>query len=101
MSQKTIQTTTPQRSGKHALDEFLPERVFDLGFGGNGDRDISLMELLSPNEVRLDSIEHVHHPATVTAPSVQLWPMLAAGCVALGVSLLVLTMFAKYLNAVV
>jgi hypothetical protein len=98
MSQRTIQITTPQRSGKQALDEFLPERLFDLGVRGDGERDRSIMELLSPNDVRLDPIEHVDHPATVTAPSVPLWPMLAAGLVALGVSLLVLTMFAKYLT---
>jgi hypothetical protein len=109
MSQKTIQTTSPSRA--HALDDFLPERAFNLG--GDGERAISIMELLSPNDVRLDPIEQVHHPASATAPvgasvgtsvgtsAVQVWPMLAAGFVALGVTLLVLTMFAKYLDRVV
>jgi hypothetical protein len=100
MSQTPIRTTTPQRSEKDPLEEFLPERVFDLGFGDNGERDRSAMDLLLPNEVRLDSIDHLHRPATAKAP-VQLWPMLAAGFVALGVTLLVLTMFAKYLHAIV
>ena len=99
MSQRTSQTSTPRRA--NALDEFLPERVFDLGVRGDGERDISIVDLLSPNDVRLDPIEHVHHPATVAAPSVQLWPMLAAGFVALGVTLLVLTIFAEYLDRVV
>ncbi len=99
MSQRTIQTSTPSRA--HALDEFLPERLFDMGVRGDGERGSPIMYLLSPNDVQLDPMEHVHHPATVTAPSVQLWPMLAAGFVALGVTLLVLTIFAKYLDAAV
>jgi hypothetical protein len=99
MSHTTIHTTTPIKT--HALDEFLPERALNLGVRGDGERDISIMELLSPNDVRLDPIEQVP-PATGEAPpSVQLWPILAAGFVALGISLLVLTMFAKYLNTVV
>ena len=38
MSQRTIQTSTPSRA--HALDEFLPERLFDMGVRGDGERDI-------------------------------------------------------------
>ena len=103
MSHTAIQTI---RSRALALDEFLPERVFDLGVHGDGEQDRSNMDLLSPNDVRLDPIGHVHHPpaagvSPVKENSAQLWPMLAAGLVALGVSLLVLTMFAKYLNTVV
>jgi hypothetical protein len=97
MSHRTIQTTNLSKA--HALDEFLPERVFNLGVRGDG--DISTIDLLSPDDVRLDPIERVHRSATVTAPSVQLWPILAAGFVALGVTLLVLTIFAKYLDRVV
>jgi hypothetical protein len=79
------------------------------------------VEQLSPNDLRLDPIEHVHDSPTVIksvgasvgtkvgtsvgtrvgTKSVQLWPMLAAGFVALGITLLVLTMFAKYLDRVV
>jgi hypothetical protein len=107
MSHKTIQTTTPSRA--QALDEFLPERVFNLDVRrGDGERAITTMDLLSPNDVRLDPIEHVHHSATappvggrVGGNAVQLWPLLAAGFVALGVTLLVLTIFAKYLDRVI
>jgi hypothetical protein len=99
MSHRTIQTTNLSKA--RALDEFLPERVFNLGVRGDGEGDISTIDLLSPNDVRLDPIERVHRSATVTAPSVQLWPILAAGFVALGVTLLVLTIFAKYLDRVV
>jgi len=103
MSDKAVQPTTPGRA--YALAEFLPERVFNLGVRGDGERGISTIDLLSPNEVRLDPIEDVHHPATVGASvggnPVQLWPLLAAGFVALGVTLLVLTIFAKFLHTVV
>src|SRR5690242_14327806 len=96
-------TTTGNRA--YALDEFLPERAFNLGVRGNGERDGSIEVLLSPDDIRLDPIGHVHHPPTAVAPpvgenAVQLWPMLAAGFIALGISLLALTMFAKYLNTV-
>ena len=103
MSHKRIRTTTLSKA--NALDDFLPERVFNMGARGDGERDISTMELLSPSDVQLDPIEHVHHPATAGARvggnSAQLWPMLAAGFVALGITLLFLTMFAKYLDRVV
>jgi hypothetical protein len=101
MSHRTIRTKDLSKA--HALEEFLPERVFNMGVRGNGNggRDRSTIDLLSPDDVRLDPIEHVHNPATVTAPSVQLWPMLAAGFVALGITLLVLTVFAKYLDRVI
>ena len=96
MAQRTIETTRP-----NALDDFLPERVFNLGVRGDGEQAISIMEQLSPDDLRLDPIEHLHHPATVGGNPVQLWPMLAAGFVALGVTLLVLTIFAKYLDRLV
>ena len=62
-------------SGKNALDEFLPE--IDLH--------------LAPQEVRLGKIEVLARSAAPASPSsIQLWPMLAAALVAMGVSMLAL-----------
>ena len=85
-----------QRSGKSALDEFLPERVL-MPDVRNTRKDRRQPDHLPATEILLDPIEQVAQTIVVTKQSpVQLWPMLAAAFVALGVSLLVLALFAKY-----
>ena len=91
-----IQMATP-RSGKSALDEFLPERVFTPDVRRDSKRDGRRPDHLPATEILLEPIEQIARSAVVTKQSpVQLWPMLAAAFVALGVSLLVLALFAKY-----
>ena len=87
----------PMRSGKSALDEFLPERVFTPDVRRDSRTDERRPDHLPATEILLDPIEQVARTVVVTKQSpVQLWPMLAAAFVALGVSLLVLALFAKY-----
>ena len=91
-----IQMATP-RSGKSALDEFLPERVFTPDVRRDSRTDGRRPDHIPATEILLDPIEQVASTVVVTKQSpVQLWPMLAAAFVALGVSLLVLALFAKY-----
>ena len=90
-----------------SLDQFLPESTIQRAAGSRvrGDGD------LDPLEVRLESIELFAQAPSVTpkvrdvaAPrqriaanssQVQIWPMLAAALVAMGVSMLALAAFAK------
>jgi hypothetical protein len=79
-----------QRSGKSALDEFLPELIFAP------DATNTQAHHLPATEILLDPIDRVAGSAAAGSSAVQIWPMLAAGFVALGVSMMVLALFLKY-----
>lgn len=85
-------------AGKNALDEFLPESVFTPEVRGRGEEPAIAAHLfLSPDDVQLDPIEVVSQsPTAANSASVQLWPMLAAALVAIGVSMLALAVFEKF-----
>ena len=96
--------TTPTRTAKSALDQFLPERIFAPNAQRNGGAT-----RIDAGEVQIEPIEMFKQPAPATAtpsnvtPStvtqttrVQLWPMLAAALVAFGVALLAFAAFAKF-----
>ena len=88
---------TPHREGKSPLDEFLPETLFAPDVRPEPRDGGSNANVLSPNEVQLDPIEQLRQSLVATKPStVQLWPMLAAGLVALGATLLAVALFSKY-----
>ena len=94
---KIIPMTTTTRGERSALDEFLPEVTF------TPQPAVDASAFLDPADVRLDPIEP--HNDLRVAPrrtdtgavqsDVQVWPMAAAACVALGVSLLALALFAR------
>ena len=71
---------------KNALEEFLPESIFK-----HGEADL----YVSPEEVRLDPIDALAQ-SEASANSVQIWPMLAAALVAIGVSMLAMAAFARF-----
>jgi hypothetical protein len=85
---------TTHGAGKSALDEFLPESVLASEisrFRGEPRGEIELF--VSADDVQLDPIEAVARPNSST---VQVWPMLAAALVAIGVSMLALAAFARF-----
>lgn len=87
---------TTYGAGKNALDEFLPESVFTP--------DVSRIRgelrgelLVAPDDVQLDPIDAIARSAVpANSSSVQMWPMLAAALVAIGVSMLVMGAFARF-----
>ena len=85
-------------AGKSALDEFLPESALASEisrFRGEPRGEIDLF--VSADDVRLDPIEDVARAASRAKSSpVQMWPMLAAALVAIGVSMLALAAFARF-----
>jgi len=83
VSNNTTAMNTPRRAGKRALDEFLPEPRF-VRHGEPGHPGVRI----DPSEVLL---EPMPDPSKV-----QLWPMIAAACVAVGVSLLTFAALARY-----
>jgi hypothetical protein len=89
---------TSHVAGKSALDEFLPESALASEisrFRGEPRGAIDLF--VSAQDIQLDPIEVVARRAPGTnSSSVQLWPMLAAAFVALGVSMLALAAFARF-----
>ena len=97
MSNKIIPMLTPHRAGKSPLDEFLPETVLAPDVRPEHRDGSSNATVLSPNDVQLDPVEHLRQSLVTTKPStVQLWPMLAAGLVAGGATLLAVAIFSKY-----
>jgi hypothetical protein len=90
--------TTMHGAGKNALDEFLPESVFTAALPNIRGPLRGAIELyVAAEDVQLDSIEAVAQSATpASSSSVQLWPMLAAALVAIGVSMLALAAFARF-----
>jgi hypothetical protein len=90
--------TMSTHAEKSALDEFLPEAVFTAGVRqGVNEPSTNLDVFLPPGGVQLDPIEAVA-PAveTASANTVEMWPMLAAALVAIGVSMLALAVIAKF-----
>jgi hypothetical protein len=88
---------TSHVAGNSALDEFLPESALASEisrFRGEPHGAIDLF--VSAQDIQLDPIEVVARRAPGTNSSVQLWPMLAAAFVALGVSMLALAAFARF-----
>ena len=84
--------------GKNALDEFLPESALTSEvsrFRGELRGQIDLF--VSADDVQLDPIEDVgRRQPRANSSSVQMWPMLAAALVAIGVSMLALAAFARF-----
>ena len=85
--------TAADRAGKSALDEFLPEL--------NAQRD-NRESRIDPGDVHLDPIDFrperatTSHPPATTDDGAQLWPMLAAALVGIGVSILAFAAFVKF-----
>ena len=88
-----------------ALDAFLPESALEhVGVSADDSARVDPQPRVEPLEVILEPIEVIWQESQVTTspassrPSsqVQVWPMLAAALVALGVATLVLAVFAKY-----
>jgi hypothetical protein len=84
--------------GKSALDEFLPESALTSEisrFRGEVRGEIDLF--VSADDLQLDPIEDVaRRDRRANSSSVQMWPMLAAALVAIGVSMLALAAFARF-----
>jgi hypothetical protein len=82
--------STPR--GKSPLDAFLPEAAFKACAGGS-----STQAYVEPDEVQLDPIEPVgNSPTPSKSGTVEMWPMLAAALIAIGVSMLALAAVAKF-----
>lgn len=77
--------------GKCALDEFLPEHLI----GRQGPAVVTHLRM-DPRDVQLEPIERLRTPSGRSSRQEQLWPMLAAALVALGVSVIALAVFASY-----
>ncbi len=103
MSDKIVPMTVSTRAGRNALDEFLPEIAVERDqtrrrhpHVDGGDIDLDTVE---PSG---DTIEVFAQPELRTVPTVdssanvQFWPMIAAACVVLGISLLALALFARF-----
>jgi hypothetical protein len=90
--------TTTHEARKDALDEFLPESIFTAAVPNTRGPLRGEIELyVAAEDVQLDSIEAVAQSATSAgSSSVQVWPMLAAALVAIGVSMLALAAFARF-----
>jgi hypothetical protein len=89
--------TSTHGAGKNALDEFLSESVFTPAAPHTRGPLRGEIELyVAPEDVHLDAIDAIAQPATpANSSSVQMWPMLAAALVAIGVSMLALAAFAR------
>lgn len=84
---------TTHGAGKNALDEFLPESVFTPEVPRiRGERRGEIELYVAPDEVELDPIDSI----APSAASVQMWPMLAAALVAIGVSMLAMAAFERF-----
>ena len=85
--------TAADRAGKSALDEFLPEL--------NEQRD-HRESRMDPGDIQLDPIEFRPEGAmasrqpAATDTGAQLWPMLAAALVGIGVSILAFAAYARF-----
>ena len=86
--------TSTHGAGKNALDEFLSESVFTTHTRGPLRGEIELY--VAPEDVRLDSIDAIAQSTTAAKSTVQIWPMLAAALVAIGVSILAMAAFARF-----
>ena len=100
MSNKIVPINVSSRADRSALDDFLPEIAVQTASRPEG-RDTHL----DLSEVRLEPVTAIDEfaqpetqPMSTTNQStkVQFWPMLAAACVVLGISLLALALFARF-----
>jgi hypothetical protein len=95
VSNKIIPMTVAQSPGRSALDEFLPE--LDV-------RRESHRTHVDPGELHLDPVSFLPQqaeaplePIVMESPArAQLWPMLAAAFVGVGVTILALVAFARF-----
>ena len=89
---------TTHGAGKNALDEFLPESAFTSAVPRvRGELRGEIELYVAPDDVQLDSIDIVaQSAASANSSSVQIWPMLAAALVAIGVSMLAMAAFARF-----
>lgn len=89
---------TTHGAGRSALDEFLPESASTsdiLRHTGELRGEIELF--VAPDDVQLDPIDAIAQSAApANSSSVQMWPMLAAALVAIGVSMLAMAAFARF-----
>ena len=92
----------PRRPTHSALDEFLSESAIQRVSGPDRKPRVDPQPPVEPMEVVLEPIEVIWQQSATTtqkaASPVQIWPMLAAALVALGVSLLALALLAKYMH---
>lgn len=85
--------TVAKRAGKSALDEFLPEL--------DAQRD-NRESHIEPGDIHLDPIEFraergaSSRQRATTDRDAQVWPMLAAALVGIGVSILAFAAFARF-----
>ena len=93
LSNNSMLNTAADRAGKSALDEFLPEL--------NEQRD-HRESRIDPGDIQLDPIDFrpegamaSRQPAATDAGA-QLWPMLAAALVGIGVSILAFAAYARF-----
>ena len=84
-------------AGKSPLDQFLPESAHGSEVAPfRGDLRAEADVFVAPDDVHLDPIEGVvARLDRANSSSVQVWPMLAAALVAIGVSMLALAAFAR------
>jgi len=100
---KLIPMTATYRSGRSALDEFLPELdgCHENAHARVDPRNIQLDSVLAPAPVVAvefppTSQETLRLPVTANESRVQWWPMFAAALIGIGVSLLALGALARF-----
>ena len=89
---------TTHGAGKSALDQFLPESAFTAEVPRiRGELRGEIELFVDPDEVQLESIDVIARSTkAASSSSVQMWPMLAAALVAIGVSMLAMAAFARF-----
>lgn len=100
VSNKTVPINLSSCAERTALDDFLPEAAIKPV-----PRSESREGLVDRRDITLDPVTAIDEFAqpettpmsTIDQPTkVQFWPMLAAACVVLGISLLALALFARF-----
>jgi hypothetical protein len=81
-------------NAKTALNEFLPEAAFTADISEPGSKPHLHV---APDELVLEPIEAGARPAVQpNSSTVEMWPMVAAALVAIGVSMLAMAAIAKF-----
>ena len=85
-------------TGRDALDEFLPETTSTADVVRHRGEQCGEIDLfISPQEVQVDPLDAIARSAApANSSSVQLWPMLAAALVAIGVTMLAMAALATF-----
>jgi hypothetical protein len=104
VSNNIIPMNEPHRPAENALDEFLSESAIQrVNESDRHQRRIESKIPVEPIEVVLEPIQVIWKQTSNAQPQgttgsspVEIWPMLAAALVTLGVSLLALALFARY-----